>query len=642
MTFQRGWTIIPAMYIRKTQTGNTAAGEAYYTFRLVASERINDKVRQKTLLNLGRSFSLPKEQWSDLSSRIEELLTNRQSLFAPTTSKDVEELAQRYAALLITKRAAEAGGAESQPNQEENLPEKTEKVAKQPQSVAVAFPDFRTVDINSVDLSQPRTVGVEHVGLHALNLLDFNTIFEEAGLNRIQRISAIGSVIARMAQPGSEQASWQWLRESSALGELLGVDFESMSSMRLYRVSDLLIKNQDKIEDALFSRVKTLFYLPVAITLYDLTNTYFEGEMSENSQAARGHSKEKRSDCPLVTLGLMLDSSGFVRRSRMFAGNAAEAATLESMLKGLDAPEGAMVIMDRGIATEANVSWLISNNYKYLVVSRERSRQFDMAASAAPVSTASGQSVYAQKIVSDDGKEVRLYCYSEARQEKENAMTARFCKTFEQGLQKLADGLTQPRCQKKKDKLNQRIGRLQAKSHGVCQHYTVALTTAEGSDQVTAISWERKPIAGSMMTNPGVYCLRSNELSWDEKTLWQTYIMLTDLESVFRSLKSELGLRPVYHHKEERAEGHLFITVLAYQAVQIIRNILKVKDINLSWNSLRKILARQQRVTVSFKQKNGCSLNVRKSTIAPPRLREIYDALAVCASPGGTKKMIVQ
>jgi transposase len=118
--------------------------------------------------------------------------------------------------------------------------------------------------------------------------------------------------------------------------------------MRLYRVSDLLIKNLDKIEKALFSKVKTLFSLPVTVTLYDLTNTYFEGEMADNSQAARGHSKEKRSDCPIVTLGLMLDSSGFIRHSHMFAGNVSEPTTLESMLAGLDAPAGALVIMDRG------------------------------------------------------------------------------------------------------------------------------------------------------------------------------------------------------------------------------------------------------------------------------------------------------
>ena len=630
-----GGGIVQVMFIRQTKTNNSTTGDDYHTFRLVASVRIGDKVRQKTVLNLGRSFSLPKEKWSELSSRIEEILGKQPGLF--TVSKSIEALAQRYAAILIAKREAEPEEA-YQPTHP--VQDSSAVVPGNIQPLPVTPPDFQRVDINSLEMAQPRTVGVEHVGLDALNLLDFSAILEDAGLNRTQRVSAIGSVIARMAEPGSERASWQWLRESSALGELLGVDLESMSSMRLYRVSDLLIKNRDKIENAIFSRVKTLFSLPVTVTLYDLTNTYFEGEMVGNSQAARGHSKEKRSDCPIVTLGLMLDSSGFVRHSQMFAGNVSEPTTLESMLGRLDAPAGALVIMDRGIATEANVAWLTANKYRYLVVSRERQRQFDLELSI-PVSTASGQIVHARKVLSEDGKEARLYCYSEARQEKENAMTTRFCTAFEQGLQKLADGLTKPRCQKHKDKLNQRIGRLQAKSHGVSQHYRIELTTAKGSDQVNAISWERIPVAGSMMTNPGVYCLRTNELTWDETTLWQTYIMLTDLESVFRSLKSELGLRPVFHQKEERANGHLFITVLAYQAVQVIRNRLKGKGIHMSWNSVRKILTRQQRVTASFTQDDGRSLHVRKSTLASPQLQEIYNALGISASPGGIKKMIV-
>ena len=625
------------MFIRQTKTSNSVTGDAYYTFRLVASERIGGKVRQKTVLNLGRSFSLPKEQWAELSSRIDEILSKQPRMF--TASKNIEALAQRYAALLIAKRHSENEGAAA-PQQPIPSSQVATETLEQPPAVSVVAPDFQKVDINSLELAQPRTVGVEHVALEALNLLDFNAILEDAGLNRIQRAAAFGSVIARMAEPGSERASWEWFRESSSLGELLDVDFEAMSSMRLYRVSDLLIKNRDKIENALFTRIKTLFSLPVTVTLYDLTNTYFEGEMAENSKAARGHSKEKRSDCPLVTLALMLDASGFVRHSRMFAGNVSEPTTLESMLSVLDAPAGALVIMDRGIATEANIAWLIENHYRYLVVSRERKRQVDMEL-AIPVSTASGQIVHAQKALSEDGKEARLYCYSEARQEKENAMTIRFCKTFEQGLQKLADGLTKPRCQKQKDKLNQRIGRLQAKSHGVSQHYRIDLTTADASDQVGSLSWERIPVAGSMMTNPGVYCLRTNELSWDETTLWQTYTMLTDLESVFRSLKSELELRPVYHQKEERADGHLFITVLAYQTVQVIRNKLKRQGIHLSWDSLRKICARQQRVTASFTQADGRSLHVRKSTIASPQLQEIYSTLKISTSPGGTKKMIV-
>ena len=143
----------------------------------------------------------------------------------------------------------------------------------------------------------------------------------------MQRDAVAALLIGRMAAPGSERATGRWLREQSAPGDLLDVDFEAMPAMRLYRTSDLLVRHRDKIEDALFTRIKDLFALPVTVTLYDLTNTYFEGTAAGNAKAARGRFKEKRSNCPLVTLGLVLDSSGFVRRSRMFAGNVAESTT---------------------------------------------------------------------------------------------------------------------------------------------------------------------------------------------------------------------------------------------------------------------------------------------------------------------------
>jgi len=135
--------------------------------------------------------------------------------------------------------------------------------------------------------------------------------------------------------------TYAWLTGQSGLGELLDVDYEAMPLIRLYRTSDLLVRHRQAIEARLFSRISDLFSLPATVTLYDLTNTYFEGAMAGNGKARRGHSKEKRSDCPLVTLGLVLDGSGFVRRSRMFEGNAIEAATLEQMLTGLAAPAGA-------------------------------------------------------------------------------------------------------------------------------------------------------------------------------------------------------------------------------------------------------------------------------------------------------------
>lgn len=601
------------MYIRQTKTSNTSTGEAYITFRLVASERIGSKVRQRTLLNLGRNFSLPKQQWPVLCVRIDQILSGQDSLLSE--SPEIETLAQRYAAQLVVRSTPVT------PSQE---------------TVATTYDE---VDVASLELVRPRSIGVEHVGVTALSWLQIPQILEAAGLNGVQRAAALGSIIGRMAAPGSDLSTWRWLCERSALGELLEVDFEAMPLMRLYRASDLLVKHREQIEAALFGRITDLFTLPTTVTLYDLTNTYFEGELAGNDKARRGRSKEKRSDCPLVTLGLVLDGSGFVRRSRMFEGNVSEGNTLEEMLQGLDAPPSALVIMDAGIATAANIAWLVEHGYRYLVVSRERYRQFD-ASCAVDVTTASEQTVRIQRVLSDDSSEVRLYCHSQQRQDKETAMTTRFSQTFEAGLTRITAGLVKPRGEKRREKILQRIGRLQEKSNGISQHYQIDLTYDDSGTKVTALTWTKQPIDGTRLTHPGVYCLRTNELDWDEATLWRTYTMLTDLEAVFRSLKSELGLRPVYHHTEERTEGHLFITVLAYQAVQALRHQLKAHGIHDSWRTLRETFSVQQRVTATFKQRDGRILHVRKTTIAEPKLAKLYDALNISASPGGIQKLI--
>ena len=146
---------------------------------------------------------------------------------------------------------------------------------------------------------------------------------------------------------------------------------------------------------------------------------------------------------------------------------------------------------------------------------------------------------------------------------------------------------------------------------------------------------------GSSATHPGVYCIRTNALWLEAEDLWKTYMMLTDLEAVFRSLKSELGLRPVYHQTEERAEGHLFITVLAYQCVQVIRNKLKSYDMYDSWQTLRRILCTQQRLTATFRQRNGATLHIRKATMAEARQQKIYNALNLDSSPGGVTRYTV-
>lgn len=619
------------MFIRQTRTNNKATGEGYFTYRLVRGERIGGKVRQITVLNLGRHFPIQSEHWPLLCTRIEQLLRPQVDLVDIPCPDAIERAAQRYAGQLLVRALPAAAIVGSNPPD----------VGAGAGAVAspVAVPDFQEVDIDSLQQSQPRSVGVEHVALHALAQLGFVDKLTELGINGVNRAAILGNVIGRMAAPASELATWNWLHSQSALGELLDVDFAGLSHMRLYRTSDILMQHRTAIEDHLFNAAQTLFKQDDSVTLFDLTNTYFEGDAAANPKALFGRSKEKRSDCPLLTLGLVLNGSGSVRRSMTFAGNVTEGTTLAGMLTGLGAPAGALVILDAGIATEANLIWLRERGYRYLVVRRGGARQFDPA-QAVTIETASGDPLLLQKELSEDGKEVLLYCHSEGREAKERAMAARFEAAFEAGLQKIADGLQKPRAEKRQVKLLERIGRLKEKSRGASQHYHIDLEV-DASDKVTALTWQKTPVEGTMATHPGVYCLRSNELGWDEERLWRTYTMLTDLESVFRSLKSELGLRPVFHSKEDRSDGHLFITVLAYQCVQALRTQLKAAGIHDSWASLRQTLSVQCRVTTSLRCKDRRTVHVRKSTVAEPALLKIYRALAINPAPGGVKKTIM-
>ncbi|MBX3669406.1 MAG: IS1634 family transposase [Rhodocyclaceae bacterium] len=536
-------------------------------------------------------------------------------------SAAVERLAQRYAAQLV---------AAAPP------PPEAEAAAGQTAQPAA----FVEVAPESLQFVQPRSVGVEHAALSAMQALGFETLLASLGINGIMRTAIIASIVARMAAPGSELASHRWITGTSALGELLDADLSGLPLWRLYKVSDVLLEHQEAIEQALFGSVQSLFGFPATVTLYDLTNTYFEGGQRANEKAQRGHSKEQRTDCPLLTLGLVCDESGFIRRSRVFAGNAVEWRTLADMLAGLGAPAGALVVMDRGIATAANLGWLAEQGYRYLVMSRESARHFDFE-HAESINTSDGSPVSLQRELSEDETEVRLYCHSPARELKERAMDERFCKRFEAGLSRLAAGLTSARAERSKALIDERIGRLKASCRGAAQHYTVTVDTDASATQVTAIRWEKTPRPNSRVTHPGVYCLRSNDLTWDAERMWRTYVMLTDLEAVFRSLKSELGLRPIYHSKQARSDGHLFISVLAYQFVQVLRTRLKAQGIHTSWSGLRDILSVQRRVTATFAQRDGRTLHVRKSTQPEPDLLCLYKALDIAPLPGGTKKLVM-
>jgi len=620
------------MFIRKTKVKSGVNGEAYFSYRLVENVRTDTGVKQRTILNLGKHFDTPPEQWVWLSKRIEEIVGSYQSesqvpLFDINDSIDaeLEKAANRYAKLIIQKHSTAINSTDD----------------KDGDVSANSGKQYEEIDIGSIDALHPRSIGIEAIAWHAIQQLKLDAKLLELGFNRRQMSAAVGSIVGRMAEPGSELGTHDWLQKRTGLGELLDHDFGTLKLGRLYEISDELLKHQTELEQHLADRERNLFQLNRTVVLYDLTNTYFEGQAQGNQKARFGRSKEKRTDCPLVTLGLVLDGQGFPLRSEVFPGNASEPATLKGMLDHLASNSGTdstipVVVMDAGLASEENIVWLKAKGYHYIVVSRERKLEIPDAQGVA-VKEDNRNVVTIRRQICPESGEVRLHCHSILKEKKEQSILNRFTQRLEESLEKLRAGLTKKGTTKRYDKVVETVGRLREKNARVAKFYSIEVIADGENRNAIDIQWKLKEKVKES-DNPGTYCLRTNMTDWNESRLWQTYIMLTEIESTFRCMKSELGLRPIYHQKEDRVTGHLFITLLAYHVVHTLRFQLKQKGINLSWECIRRIMGTQQRVTVSMKARNGKTIFLRTSTNAESEQKAIYDALGISDNPVGKRR----
>jgi transposase len=296
--------------------------------------------------------------------------------------------------------------------------------------------------------------------------------------------------------------------------------------------------------------------------------------------------------------------------------------------------------MDAGIASEENIQWLQGHGYRYIVVSRKRHMEFDEARCVA-VKERENDTVRAMRVERENG-EVELYCHSQRKEQKEEAMKQRFSSRLEAELQHLAEGLHLPYRLKSAKKVCEKIGRLRQKYSRASRYYDITTQTDETGEKAIAIHYQKiTPKPDDPNAHPGVYCLRSNQVQWDEQQLWSTYTMLTDLEAVFRSLKSELGMRPVYHQKTHRVEGHIFITLLAYNLVHQIRCQLKAQGIHDSWDKIRATMSTQVRVTTSLRGERGEQIHIRKSCRPSADQQILLRALGLEWLPGKTEKTVV-
>jgi transposase len=479
--------------------------------------------------------------------------------------------------------------------------------------------------------------------LEMVHQLKLSEQLAKLGFSKTERATALGSIIARAVNPDSERSTHAWLCEESGLGELLDFEFKKISLHKLYRISDKLLSHKDTLERYL-EDVECKFHgYTNAIALYDLTNVYMEGQAKRNPKAKFGVSKEKRNDCPLVTLGLVMNEHGFLHGTSILPGNAAESKTLERMIKSLSVHQSLFkptIILDAGIATEANLIWLRENHYFYIVSARQDAPSMELEGDLVPVGDAHDLVKAALIKGPSDSEEKWLYCESEAKAAVASKMKQSFRARFEDDLRKISAGLMKPRGRKKYQKVLERIGRLKEKHKQISGCYEVNVVASDDGKIASSIEW--KAVEEKLSDKlTGIYFLRTNLTHLGAKDLWQLYNTLRSVEDAFRFMKSSLGLRPVYHQLGHRVDGHLWITVIAYHLIQHCLYQLKQHGIQYEWRTVRKIIRSRVRVTMQAKIEDGKTLYLRSSTKAEGEQLELYKALNISPQILKTRKTIL-
>ena len=610
------------MFIRRVQTRPRAGSDQPYTsFRLVRNERSGQAVRQVALLNLGANFDVPQARWPELVHLIENCLSQQLPVLPP--DPDLLARAERLAEALRAR-----GGAEPEP----------------------AGSDLETVHFDSLTHSRARSVGCERLALAALEALDFRAALRAQGVSDRDARLATALVVARMVHPSSEREAHAWLTQASATLELLGLEgARPLARSKLYRIGDLLWRQRDALEAALFERERTLLDLPPTLVFYDLTNVHYYGRPRGDLQ--HGRSKQKRNDCPLMTLALALDGAGFPRRSEILPGNVSEPGTLAAALRRLDelpseAGPRPTVVMDAGLSTEENLAWLKRERYDWITVRRGGEDRPERAADLA-FPTQHGREVQVWHLARRED-EAELCLWSEERQAKDDAIVARMRTKFEAGLQALQAGLARKGGTKRYTLILERVGRLKERYPRVAGQYAVTVRKAapprrrrrgqparrapRQPAQAAALTWERTAAHATGDAQAGTYVLRTSHTDWDLERTVRTYWRLTEVEATFRSLKSEMGLRPIWHTKPQRIRAHLFLAVLAYHPVQLLRTRLAQAGRTESWATIRRRLASWVRLTTTVQARSGELLTCRQD--ARPDAEAVALARAAGVEPG--------
>lgn len=608
--------LLAIMYVRKKTMRNKSTGKRYVYHQLVETARTNKGPRVIILVHLGTL------DITDLERKIISKLVDKKAKGFVTDlkfSEKIERLTEEiYLKYLLSK--------------------KDQSTAEDP-----SYPeDSITFTKSCMDIGYHRSIGVELVALKFWKSLKLDNVLKKCSFTQKEIELSKIAVLGRLISPGSECHISRWYNKHSSLSEEFQAVKDKVSKDSLYRIGDKLLDNKQTIERSLRQNLKKLHSLVDKIYLYDLTNTYFESNKANSKLCKRYKSKQKRDDCPLVTLALVVDQDGFPVLSRIYKGNQSEPETLKEILFEIhgsyddlfDMMAEPSIVMDRGIATKENIEYLKEHGYSYFVVER-RNEVKDFAPQFSDLSDFESHPVSGNNYVhlkkQSQADTVKVLVYSTGKAHKEQEIMSKREKRFLEEAHRLIIS-NQKGNIKDVEKILVRIGRLKQKYGSTADQYTFRMNK-EVSDlqkvkQIELVSTGKNPTKSEL---PGCYVIVTDVVHLSAKQIWDFYTKLTEVESAFRTLKSELGTRPVHHQRDDRIESHLFVSVLAYSILKSVTYTLNKKGYNKSWTSIKSILLTHMRSSVFITDVQGHRHHMRQNAIPESEVKELFKLLNIKA-----------
>ena len=595
------------MYLKASFRHNREIRDIAAYYRLVESYRNEfDRVCHKTLLNIGF--------WAD-ATRVQK-------------DKVVDHLNERYKNELILFEEADLQVVEWV-NKFWN-----EMIAKKTIDRKTMEQKHRLVKVASIKHSEAKEIGTEWICAKTWNQLQLSELFKQLGWSEEKIQLAMTQVISRAVYPGSELATSKWIQDNSAICDITGYDVHKITKDKLYQSALDLYKHKRIIENHLSTTTNELFDLQDRIMLYDLTNTYFEGTKRQSQIAKYGRSKEKRSDARLVVLAMVINIEGFIKYSAIHEGNYADTSDIKPLIEKLSSTTRTaakpIVVMDAGIATEKNLATLTQEGYKYVVVSRSKLKDYIPVQQGKEtyLLTKSKKIIRLSLVQSEKYTDSFLKVESPAKGIKEQGIKNRLEQGYEEQLNLIKQSLGKPRGIKKVDKVHQRIGRAKQKYPSIHHLYNIIFDIDTVTETVKNIYWQKDMAKAEEANNKlGIYFLRTNLEDTDEALEWMIYNTIREIESTFRTLKTDLDLRPIYHKNDDATMAHLHLGLLAYWLVNTIRHQLKQSGINDDWKEIKRKTSTQKSVLTTAQNSYDKIIQIKRCTEPTEDLKQIHIAL---------------